>query len=111
ERLPGGLAKRLVLVRYPSLVERCLHIEHGLLGRLEDGVQAPKHRHWQDDVTVLPPNVQVTQDIVSDAPNEVRDPVKVCVHRGVCAHSSSPAICHSRPEVLLKKLTPPFRSR
>ena len=79
ERLAGGLTQRLVLVRDLGLVERRLHVEHGLLGRFEDGIEATKYGHRQDDVAVLPANVQVAEDIVGDAPDEVGDPVQLAL--------------------------------
>ncbi len=77
ERLAGGLAQGSVLVGDAGLVERGLHVEHVLLGGLEHGVETAQHGHGQDDVAILAAHVQVAQDIVGDAPDEVGDPVEL----------------------------------
>jgi hypothetical protein len=77
ERLPGGLTERLVLVRDVRPVERGLHVEHVLLGRLEDRVEPAQHRHRQDDVAVLAAHVEIAEHVVRDSPDEVGDPVKL----------------------------------
>jgi hypothetical protein len=87
ERLAGGLTKRLVLVRDPGLVEGHLHVENRLLGRFEDGIEATKHRHRQDDVAVLPANVQVSEDIVCNAPDEIGDPAQLTLFH-ITRHAS-----------------------
>ena len=63
----------------PALSSDRLHVEHGLLGRLEHGVEAAQDGHRQDDVAVLAADVEVAQDVVGDAPDEVRDPVQITV--------------------------------
>ena len=60
-----------------SMIERCLHVEDRLFGRLEDGVEAAQNGHGEYDVTVLPTNVQVPEDIVGNAPDEIGDPVQL----------------------------------
>lgn len=65
------------LVRNLRLVEGRLHVEDCLFRRLQDGVEAPKDRHWKDDVAVLPANVQVSEDIVCNAPDEIGDPAEL----------------------------------
>ena len=56
-------------------VERCLHVQYGLLGRLEYRIQAAQDRHRQDHITVLAPDIQIPEHIVGDAPDEVGNPV------------------------------------
>ena len=81
ERLAGRLAERLRPGwRCSALSSDVLHVEHGLLGRLEHRVEAAQDRHRQDDVAVLAAHVQVAQDVVGDAPDEIRDPRIVAVH-------------------------------
>ena len=63
----------------PRLVERGLHVEHGLLGRLQHRVEAAQHGHRQDDVAVLAAHVEVAQHVVGDAPDEVGDPVELAL--------------------------------
>jgi len=75
ERLTGGLAERGVLVGDSRPVHRGLHVEHGLLGRLQHGVEPAQDGHRQDDVAVLAPHVEVAEDVVGDAPDEVDDGV------------------------------------
>ena len=77
EGLAGRLPQGLVLVDDARLVERGLHVEHGLLGRLEHRVEAAQDGHRQDDVAVLAADVEVAQDVVGDAPDEVGDPVEL----------------------------------
>ena len=73
EGLTGGLPQGLVLVDDAGLVERGLHVEHGLLGRLKHGVEPAQHRHRQDHVAVLAAHIEVAQHVVRDAPDEVDD--------------------------------------
>ena len=77
ERLSGRLPKGLILVGNLGRVERLLHLEHSLFGRLEDGVEPAQNGHRQDDVPILSTNVQVSKDIVGDAPDEVGDLVQL----------------------------------
>jgi hypothetical protein len=74
EGLARGLAKGSVLVRDLGLIERGLHLEHGLLRRLEHRVQSPQDHHGQDHVPVFPANVEIPEDVVRDTPDEVGDP-------------------------------------
>ncbi len=91
ERLARRLPERPVLVDDARLVERGLHGEHGLLGRLEQGVEAPQHRHGQDDVAVLAADIQVAQHVVGDAPDEVDDPAQLgWFHRSPLPHTKQP---------------------
>ena len=62
-----------------GLVERGLHVEHGLLGRLEHGVEPAQDGHRQDHVAVLAADVEVAQHVVGDAPDEVGDPVQLAL--------------------------------
>jgi hypothetical protein len=80
-----SLTQRLVLVCDSRLVEGGFHVEHGLLGRLEDGVQPSQNGHRQDHVEVLAAHVQVAKDIVRDAPDEVGNPTSVA-HRELPNH-------------------------
>src|SRR5690606_95737 len=66
---------------------------------LEDGVEAPKHGHRQDDVAVLATNVQVPQDIVRDAPDEASDPVQSWLVQ------SNPPLSHTSSAVSPNKLS------
>jgi len=61
ECLPGSLAQRGVLVGDPCLVERGLHVEHGLLGWLQHGIEPAEHDHRENDVAVFAANVKVPQ--------------------------------------------------
>ena len=48
----------------------------------QNRVQPAQHRHRQDDVPVLAADVEVSEDVVGDPPDVVRDPVQVVVaHR------------------------------
>ena len=73
ERFPGGLAQRGVLIGNASLVELRLHCEHGVLGRLQHRIKTPNHRHRQNDIPILSPDIDVAQDIVGDVPDEIAD--------------------------------------
>ena len=48
-----------------------------LLGRLQHRVESTQHGHRQDDIAVLAAHVEVAQDVVGDAPDEVGDPADV----------------------------------
>ena len=85
EGLAGGLAQGWSWLDDAGLVERGLHVEHGLLGRLEHRVEPPQHGHRQDHVAVLAAHIEVAEHVVRDAPDEVGDPVQVAV-----AHASGP---------------------
>ena len=54
-----------MLVHDAGLVQGLLHVEDGLLGRLEYGVQPAEDGHGQDDVAILTSHVEVAQDIIS----------------------------------------------
>jgi hypothetical protein len=73
ERLARRLPQRLVLVDDSRFVQRRLHVEHRLLGRLKHRVQAAEHGHGQDHIAVLSPNIEIPQDIIGDSPDEVYD--------------------------------------
>ncbi len=87
ERLFCRLPDRLILVGDLGPVERPLHLEHRLFGRLEDGVEPAQDGHRQDDIPVLSTDVQVPEDIVGDAPDEVGDPVQLTLFH-VTRHAS-----------------------
>jgi hypothetical protein len=61
------------------LVERSFHVEDGLFGRLEERVESTQNGHRQDHVAVLAADVEIPEDIVGDAPNEVSDPVELAL--------------------------------
>ncbi len=79
--MAGCLSQRLVLVDDTGLIQRGLHVENRLLRRLEQRVESTEDGHRQDDVPVLAAHVQVAEDLVGDPPDEVGDPVEICVHR------------------------------
>jgi hypothetical protein len=79
ERLSCGLPKRGVLIGDSRLVEVPLHGEHGLLGRFQHRIQAAKHDHGQDHVTIFAARKEVAKDVVGNAPDEVCDPVEIAV--------------------------------
>jgi hypothetical protein len=77
EGLSGCLPQRRVLVGDASPVKPLLHIQPGLLGGLQYGIQPADHRHGQDDVSILAAHVDIAQDVVGDPPDEVGDPAKL----------------------------------
>ena len=78
--MAGGLPQRLVLVDDASLVQRGLHVENRLLGRLQQRIKTTEDGHREDDITVLAAHVQVAEDVVRDPPDEVGNPVEISVH-------------------------------
>ena len=76
EGLAGRLPKGLVLMDDPRLVERGLHVEHGLFGRLQHRVEPAQHGHRQDHVAVFAAHIEVAQHVISDAPDEVGNPIQ-----------------------------------
>ena len=83
ERLSRCCSQCFVLVDDARRVERSLHVQHRLLGVLQDGIEAPQHGHGEDDVAVLAAYVQVPQYVVADVPDVPCDPVDVPVR---CSH-------------------------
>ena len=77
ERLAGRLPQRGVLVRDTGRVEHVLHAEDGGLGGFQHGVQAADDHHGEDDVAVLAAHIDVPEDVIGDAPDEVRDPAEL----------------------------------
>lgn len=67
------------MVRDAGVVQRRLHRNDGRLRRLEHRVEAAEHRHGQDHITIFPTDVQVTEDVVRNAPDVVRDPAELSV--------------------------------
>jgi hypothetical protein len=70
---------------HPRFIERSLHRQNCRLARLQHRIQAPKDSHRQDYVAVFATHVEVPQDVVSDAPNKVGQPIEIAV-----AHSPQP---------------------
>jgi hypothetical protein len=58
-----------------GLIQRGLHIENCLLGRLQYGVQPAKYGHRQDDIAIFATHIEIAQHIVRDPPDEVCNPV------------------------------------
>jgi nitric oxide synthase oxygenase domain/subunit len=79
EGLAGRLAKRLILVGDARLVQRGLHVEDGLLSRLQHRIEAAQYHHRQDHITVFAPHIKIPQDVIRDAPDKVCDPVQITV--------------------------------
>lgn len=69
----GGVLERGVGVLDAFLVAERLHFEHGVLGRLQQRVEAAQGGHGQDAVAVFSADVDVAQDVVGDAPDEGDD--------------------------------------
>ena len=74
EVLPRGAAQRTVLVRDTRTVERLLHLDHRVAGRLEHAVEAAQHRERQNHVAILAAHVEIAQHIIGDAPDQRNDP-------------------------------------
>ena len=75
-----------------------LHVQHGLLGRLQHGIEAADDDHRQDDIAVLAADVDIAQDVIGDAPDEIGDPVQLAlIHVSSrilrCAQNSSARAC------------------
>src|SRR5439155_5836509 len=74
EGLTRCLPQRGFLVYDARLVQRGLQLENRVLSRLQDCIQATENCHRQDYVPILAPDIEVAKNVVSDAPNEVRNP-------------------------------------
>jgi hypothetical protein len=48
-----------------------------LLGRIQHCIQAPENDHWQDKIAISAANIEIAQDIIGDAPDEVGNPIEV----------------------------------
>lgn len=66
-----------------------MHLEHVILGGRKNGVESLQHNHRQDHIAVFTSYIEVTEHIVGDSPQEVRDPVDVLV------------VAHATPEEFL----------
>ncbi len=73
----GGLLQSGILVGNAGLVESLFHLEDGSLGGFQDGVEPPDDSHGQDNVAILAPDVNIPKNVVSNAPDEVGDPVEL----------------------------------
>jgi hypothetical protein len=72
------LSQRHVLVSDAGGIKRRLHVQHCLFRRFKLGIQAAQHGHGQDDdIAVLAAHVKVAEHIVSNAPDEVDDPIQL----------------------------------
>ena len=80
--MASGLPEGLVLMDDPRPVERRLHVEHGLLGRLKDRVEPAQDRHRQDHVSVLASHVEIAEHVVRDPPDEAGDAYELMRCRG-----------------------------
>jgi hypothetical protein len=76
-----------------ALSSDVLHFKDVLLGRLQHSVQPAQDRHRQDDIPILATYIEVPEYIVSDAPNEVGNPVQIPVAHDV-------GLCHGYLSVL-----------
>ena len=63
----------MILVRDAGGVQLGLHVENRVLGRFQNCVETAYDRHGQDDVAVLPPDIDIAQHVVRDAPDEAAD--------------------------------------
>ena len=97
EGLTGCVAQRLVLGDDAGSVQRRLHVEDGLLGLFQHGIEPAQHRHREDDVAVLAADVEVAQHVVGDPPDVVRDPPDIPVRRHVLAFPSMDFGVHGAP--------------
>ena len=79
EGLARSLAKRRVLLDHPCGVECRLHVEDSLLRIFKDRIEPSKHGHGQNDVPVLATDVEISEDVVGDPPDVVRDPAGIAV--------------------------------
>ena len=77
ERLARCGAQGVVLVGDLLAIEGGFHFQHGLLGRLQHGVETAQHRHGQDHVAVLAADIDVAQHVVRDVPDEVGNGVQL----------------------------------
>ena len=91
ERLARLLAQSRVLVGDLGRVEVLLHAQHLLLGAFQQGIQPPDHRHRQNHVPILAPDIHVAQHVVRDPPDEADDAVVLRV-----VHSTNPS-CRAPP--------------
>ena len=78
ESLAGRVAKWQLLLGYFFPIKKGVHIKYGLFCRLQNCIKPTKYSHRQDDVSVFPSDVQITEHIISNTPNEVGDPAVLC---------------------------------
>src|SRR5207249_2663693 len=77
ERLPGGLAEGGILIRNPRLVELGFPVEHCLLGRFQESIEPTQDGHGKNDIAVFTANIEIAENVISDAPNKIRDPIEL----------------------------------
>ncbi len=64
----GGVARHGL---WRGTVNREFHFQHGLFGWLQHGVETSQERHAQDHVAVLAADINVSQYVVRDVPDEI----------------------------------------
>ena len=75
EGLASGLCQCGRLVGNTCFVELFLHRLDIVVLLFEQAIEATNHRHGQNHVPVLPPHVDVPEDIIRDPPDKVDDGV------------------------------------
>ncbi len=68
-----------------------MHSEYCWLGWSEHGVETVENDHGQDHVAVLATDIDVAQDVISDAPKEVGNPMNVLIGTHMNSLSASRA--------------------
>src|SRR5579884_110285 len=89
--MAGGAAKLAIHVLEALGPQVLIPLQHPLLRRREHAVEASQHGEGQDDVGVLAPLEVVTQNLIRDRPDEVRDLLKV-------VHGHPTEVALNRPE-------------
>ena len=57
-------------------------LQHGFLCRFKEGVEPPEDDHRQDDVSILPADVNIPQAVIGDRPDERNElVVSSVIHR------------------------------
>jgi hypothetical protein len=79
ESLTRCLPQCSILIGDFGIVKRLLHVQYCLLCWFENGVKAADNDHGQNNVPILATNIDISENVVGNAPDEIRNPVQVTV--------------------------------
>jgi hypothetical protein len=72
-----------MLVGDSRLVELFPHPQDSFLCRLKDCIKSPNHHHGEDYIAIFASNIDIAQNVVSDAPDEIGYPVQITIRQGL----------------------------
>ncbi|MDT4886220.1 hypothetical protein FQZ97_1225430 [compost metagenome] len=81
EDVAGSLTEacRIQVSKFDLFTLEANLLQHGILGWLQETVEAAQDDHRQDDVAILAAHKDVAQAVISDRPDKGNDAVVCCV--------------------------------